>query len=67
MALNRQFSSRTSIKAGVAQGPIFGALLSMIYIYDLSDDLITNGKIFANDTSLFSVVNDMNTSANNLN
>ena len=39
----------------------------MIYINDLSDDLTTNVKLFADDTSLFSVVRTMNTSTTNLN
>ena len=39
----------------------------MIYINDLSDDLSSNPKLFADDTSLFSVVHDKNTSANELN
>ena len=34
---------------------------------DLSDDLSSNPKLFADDTSLFSVVYDKNTSANELN
>lgn len=39
----------------------------LIYINDLSDDLVTNIKLFADDASLFSVVHDVKTSANNLN
>ena len=39
----------------------------LIYINDLSDDLSSNPKLFADDTSLFSVVHDKNTSANELN
>ena len=39
----------------------------MIYINDLSDDLSSNPKLFADDTSLFSVVHDKNTSAKELN
>ena len=38
-----------------------------IYINNLSDDLTTNVKLFADDTSLFSIVHNMNTSATNLN
>ena len=39
----------------------------MIYINDLTEDLSTNAKLFADDTSLFSVIHDIQTSANNLN
>ena len=53
VALNGQFSSWTSIEAGVPQGSILGSLLFLIYINDLSDDLITNFKLFADDASLF--------------
>ena len=39
----------------------------LIYINDLSDDLVSTIKLFADDTSLFSVVHDSNVSANELN
>ena len=38
-----------------------------MYIEDLSDGLKSEFKLFADDTSLFSVVNDINTSASDLN
>ena len=67
VVLNGQVSHWTSIEAGVPQGSILGPLLFLIYINDLSDDLSTNAKLFAGDTSLFSVVRDINTSAAHLN
>ena len=54
-----------TIKAGVPQGPIPGPLLFFLYIYinDLSDNLESNVKLFADDTSMFLVVCDpINTS-----
>ena len=39
----------------------------MLYINDLADGLWYNAKLFTDDTSLFSVVHDVDTSANELN
>ena len=39
----------------------------LIYINDLTEDLITNAKLFADNTSLFSVMHDTQTSSNDLN
>ena len=41
-------------------GSVLGPLLFLIYINDLSDGLKSECKVFADDTSLFSVVNDIN-------
>ena len=65
--LNGQVSTWTNINAGVPQGFILGPLLFLIYINDLTEGLTTNVKLFADDTSLFSVVHDTQTSANDLN
>ena len=59
--LNGQNSSWTNVHAEVPQGP----LLFLIYINDLSDNLTSYVKLFADDT--FSVVHDVNTSAKELN
>ena len=42
-------------------------LLFLIYINDLADDLMSNAKLFADDTSLFSVVYNVKTSADEVN
>ena len=65
--LNGQNSSWTNVHAGVPQGSILGPLLVLIYRNDLSDNLTSNAKLFADDTSVFSVVYDINTSAKELN
>ena len=48
----------TNVKAGVPQVSILGPLSFLIYINDLADGLPSNTKLFADDTSLFSVIHD---------
>ena len=58
VVLNGQHSSWADIKAGVPQGSILGPLLFLVYINDLTENLHSNPKLFADDTSLFSIVAD---------
>ena len=67
VTLNGQVSLWTDVNAGVPQGSILGPLLFLIYISDLADGLSSNVKLFADDTSLFSVVHNVDTSANEFN
>ena len=67
VVLNGQHSKWANIEAGVPQRSILDPLPFLIYINDLPDDLISNFKLFANDTSFFSVINHKHLSANKLN
>ena len=67
VVLNGQYSSWANVKAGVPERSILGALFFLIFNNALSDNLISNPKPFTNDTSLFSVVQDITLSAKNLN
>ena len=61
VVLNRQESEWLIIKVGVPQDLALGTLLFLyiyIYINDLSDNLESNLKPFADDISMFSVVCD---------
>ena len=67
VVLNRETSNWENIYAGVPQGSILGPLLFLIYIIYLAENLSSNPKLFADGTSLFSVVRDLNISVNEIN
>ena len=61
--LNGKSSDWKRITAGVPQGSLLGPLLFLVYINDLADNILSDVKLFANDTSVFSVVFDTDISA----
>ena len=65
--LNSQYSSWAKVEAAVPQGSILEPLLFLIYINDLSENLASNPKLLADDTSLFSVVKNVDASNIDLN
>ena len=67
VVLTGQCLSQADVCACVPQGSILGPLLFLIYINDLSDGLKSKCELFADDTSLFSAVQDINISASDLN
>ena len=60
--LNTLLSNLLSLKASV-----LGPLLFLIYVNDLEKNITSNEKFLADDTMLFSIVNDPVISANDLN
>ena len=46
----------SEVNLGVPQGTVLGPLLFLVYIHDLSNELSSNPRLFADDMSLFSVV-----------
>ena len=67
VVLNGKVFNWAYITAGVYQGSILGPLMLFFYINDLATGLSSNAKIFADDTSLFSVTHNINTFTNKLN
>ena len=64
--LNGQSSEWLPVKAGVPQGSLLGPLLFLSYINDLPAGLLSNVKLFADDTALFSTVYSPSKTANEL-
>ena len=67
MIFEGQSSEWADINAGVPQGSVLGSLLFLIYINDLAVEIVSNLFIYADDTLLFEVVNDVHVSAVKLN
>ena len=68
VVLNGQNSSWLNVEVGVLQSSILGPLLFYISIYDLSNNLSTNAKLFAGGSSLSSTAHNIITfTACNLN
>ena len=66
VVLNGFSSDYSSIDSGVPQGSVLGPLLFLIYINDLEKNIKSNVIFFADDTMLFSLVNNPAISANEL-
>ncbi len=58
VALNGVSSDLNELKAGVPKGSILGPLLLLIYINDICNGLNSDNLLFADDISIFKVVNN---------
>ena len=57
----------SNIEAGVPQGSVLGPLLFLVYINDITTDLESDCFLYADDTSLIDVVDNINSSSAKLN
>ena len=67
VVLNGSSSNYFPTESGVPQGSVLGPLLFLIYINDLEKNIKSKIKFFADDTMIFSIVQDSALTASELN
>ena len=67
VVINYASSPLLPIEAGVPQGSILGPLLFLVHVNAITDNLVTDANLFADDTSLLEIVTDPVLSAKRLN
>ena len=58
VVINGKESSWKTVNAGVPQGSILGTLLFLIFINDIVDEVNCPIKLFADDTSIYAIVDN---------
>lgn len=59
VVLNSVTSTKRPTTAGVPQGSVLGPLLFLIYVNDISENLLSLTRLFADDSSLFVSASDL--------
>ena len=67
VVLNGQSSKLQNVNTRLPQDSVLGPLFFLIYIHDLPQGLHSEVKLFADDTTLFSVIHDVDASKATLN
>ena len=58
VVINGYTSDTRPVFAGVPQGSVLGPLLFIVYINDITEDINSNIRLFADDTSLYIIIDD---------
>ena len=67
VVLNGKMSNWSLVTASLPQGSVLGPLFFLTYINDSVENVSSEVKLFADDTSLFTVVYDLDIAADKLN
>ena len=59
VVLNGKESNWMKLSAGVPQGSVLGPLLFLVYINDLTDNISSDMRLFANELSLFTALKEL--------
>ena len=66
-SFKRTYFQHIYVNAEIPQGSILGLSFFLIYINELADELSCNAKLFADDTSLSSVMHNIDSAIAELN
>jgi len=57
--VGQSYSDVKHVKAGVPQGSVLGPLLFLVYVNDITQNLLSIARLFADDTSLASTTSNI--------